>query len=74
MTSWINMCWVIGGLFSTGVLTGLMKNTSQWGYRIPFALQWIWPIPIILATLLAPERYALMDTLAHIARYIDQLY
>ena len=49
------MCWVIGGLFSTGVLTGLMKNTTQWGYRIPFALQWIWPIPIILATLLAPE-------------------
>lgn len=55
MTSWINMCWVIGGLLSTGILTGLMKNTTQWGYRIPFALQWIWPIPIILATLLAPE-------------------
>ena len=55
MTSWINMCWVIGGLFSTGVLTGLMKNTSQWGYRIPFALQWIWPVPIIIVTLLAPE-------------------
>ena len=55
MTSWINMCWVIGGLFSTGVLTGLMKNTSQWGYRVPFALQWIWPVPIIFATLLAPE-------------------
>ncbi|KAL6711423.1 hypothetical protein ACN47E_004357 [Coniothyrium glycines] len=55
MTSWINMCWVIGGLFSTGVLTGLMKDTSQWGYRVPFALQWIWPVPIMLATLLAPE-------------------
>ncbi|KAH7405633.1 general substrate transporter [Phaeosphaeria sp. MPI-PUGE-AT-0046c] len=55
MTSWINMCWVIGGLLSTGILTGLMKNTTQWGYRLPFALQWIWPIPIILATLLAPE-------------------
>ncbi|OAL05599.1 general substrate transporter [Phaeosphaeriaceae sp. SRC1lsM3a] len=55
MTSWINMCWVIGGLFSTGVLTGLMKNTTQWGYRIPFALQWIWPLPIIAATLMAPE-------------------
>jgi SP family general alpha glucoside:H+ symporter-like MFS transporter len=49
------MCWVIGGLLSTGILTGLMKNTTQWGYRIPFALQWIWPVPIILATLLAPE-------------------
>jgi SP family general alpha glucoside:H+ symporter-like MFS transporter len=55
MTSWINMCWVIGGLLSTGILTGLMKNTTQWGYRIPFALQWIWPIPIIIATFLAPE-------------------
>ena len=49
------MCWVIGGLLSTGILTGLMQNTTQWGYRIPFALQWIWPIPIILATFLAPE-------------------
>ncbi|KAA8622222.1 AraJ Arabinose efflux permease [Pyrenophora tritici-repentis] len=55
MTSWINMCWVIGGLLSTGILTGLMKNNTQWGYRIPFALQWIWPVPIIAATLLAPE-------------------
>ncbi|KNG51979.1 general substrate transporter [Stemphylium lycopersici] len=55
MTSWINMCWVIGGLLSTGILTGLMKNETQWGYRIPFALQWIWPIPIIVATLMAPE-------------------
>lgn len=49
------MCWVIGGLLSTGILTGLMKNETQWGYRIPFALQWIWPIPIMTATLLAPE-------------------
>ncbi|KAH7564036.1 hypothetical protein BM1_01083 [Bipolaris maydis] len=55
MTSWINMCWVIGGLLSTGILTGLMKNATQWGYRVPFAIQWIWPIPIIAATLLAPE-------------------
>lgn len=55
MTSWINMCWVIGGLLSTGILTGLMKNTTQWGYRIPFALQWIWPIPILVATFLCPE-------------------
>ncbi|KAI4948224.1 hypothetical protein J4E91_006218 [Alternaria rosae] len=55
MTSWINMCWVIGGLLSTGILTGLMQNTTQWGYRVPFALQWIWPIPIIAATFLAPE-------------------
>ena len=55
MTSWVNMCWVIGGLLSTGILRGLFNIDNQWGYRIPFALQWIWPIPIILATLLSPE-------------------
>jgi len=24
-------------------------------YRIPFAIQWIWPVPIIVGVLLAPE-------------------
>ncbi|KAL0945005.1 MFS maltose permease [Colletotrichum truncatum] len=55
MTSWVNMCWVIGQLISSGMLRGLLKIENQWGYRIPFALQWIWPIPIIIGTLFAPE-------------------
>ena len=55
MTSWINMCWVIGILISSGLLRGLMDIEGQWGYRIPFALQWMWPPPIIIATLFAPE-------------------
>ncbi|KAK9774667.1 hypothetical protein SCAR479_08752 [Seiridium cardinale] len=55
MTSWVNLCWVIGGLLSTGILRGLLKIDSEWGYRIPFALQWIWPIPITFATFLCPE-------------------
>ena len=55
MTSWVNMCWVIGGLLSTGILRGLFNIQSEWGYKIPFALQWIWPIPIIVTTLLCPE-------------------
>jgi MFS transporter, SP family, general alpha glucoside:H+ symporter len=28
---------------------------SKWSYKIPFAVQWIWPIPILIAALLAPE-------------------
>lgn len=28
---------------------------GQWAYRIPFALQWIWPIPIFILVTLAPE-------------------
>ncbi|KAG9252199.1 alpha glucoside transporter [Emericellopsis atlantica] len=55
MTSWINMCWVIGILLSSGILRGLMSIEGQWGYRIPFALQWIWPLPIIAVTFMAPE-------------------
>lgn len=55
MTSWVNLCWVIGGLISTGILRGLVDLGNEWSYRIPFALQWIWPIPIIIATLLCPE-------------------
>lgn len=23
-------------------LRALVRNTTQWGYRIPFAIQWIW--------------------------------
>ncbi|KAH6648241.1 general substrate transporter [Truncatella angustata] len=55
MTSWVNLCWVVGGLLSTGILRGLLNIDSEWGYRIPFALQWLWPIPITVATLLCPE-------------------
>lgn len=55
MTSWVNLCWVIGQLISSGMLRGLLNRTDEWGYRIPFAIQWIWPIPIIIGTMFAPE-------------------
>ncbi|CZS99223.1 hypothetical protein WAI453_008301 [Rhynchosporium graminicola] len=55
MTSWINMCWVIGQLISSGMLRGLLNRPDEWGYRIPFAIQWVWPIPIMIGTFLAPE-------------------
>lgn len=32
-----------------------MNNETQWGYRIPFAIQWVWPVPLFIAALLAPE-------------------
>lgn len=37
------------------MLKGLVDNTTQWGYRIPFAVQWVWPVPLFIAALLAPE-------------------
>lgn len=38
-----------------GVLRALVERTDQWAYKIPFALQWVWPIPIIIGVYFAPE-------------------
>ena len=48
------MCWVFGQFISSGVLKGVSKysETDQWAYRLPFGLQWIWPIPILIACIL----------------------
>lgn len=54
-TSYTNMCFIIGQLISGGVLRGLVSRMDQWGYRIPFALQWIWPIFLIPTIYFAPE-------------------
>ena len=55
LTSYVNLCWCIGQFISAGVLAGLVNNTTKWSYKIPFAIQWIWPIPLFLAALFAPE-------------------
>lgn len=55
LTTYVNLCWVIGQLLGSAVLRGLLDRTDQWGYRIPFALQWFWPIPIAIGVFLAPE-------------------
>jgi SP family general alpha glucoside:H+ symporter-like MFS transporter len=51
LTTYVNMCWVIGQIICSGVNRGLINNTTQWAYRIPFAIQWIWPIPIVSSVL-----------------------
>ncbi|UZP35058.1 hypothetical protein NXS19_002874 [Fusarium pseudograminearum] len=51
----VNMCWVIGQLLGTGVLRSLVHNESEWSYRLPFALQWAFAIPLLIAIMFAPE-------------------
>lgn len=55
LTTYVNLCWVIGQLIASGVLKGLLNLDGQWAYRIPFAIQWIWPVPIGLVVIFAPE-------------------
>ncbi|KAH7126333.1 general substrate transporter [Dactylonectria estremocensis] len=55
LTAYINLCWCIGQFISAGVLKGLVDNDTKWSYKIPFAVQWVWPIPLFIAAWLAPE-------------------
>lgn len=49
------MCWVIGHIMGAGVLTGLQSNTSEWGWKIPLALQWVFPLWLFIGAYFAPE-------------------
>ncbi|KAH6613049.1 general substrate transporter [Boeremia exigua] len=55
VTTYVNLCWVMGRILSTGVLRGTLSIQSDWSFRIPFAVQWVWPPFLILATYFAPE-------------------
>ncbi|CAN6642482.1 general alpha-glucoside permease [Trichomonascus vanleenenianus] len=55
LTTYINMCWVIGQIISQGVLRGCLNINNEWSYRIPFAIQWIWPPIILVLIYFAPE-------------------
>ncbi|KAI3535254.1 sugar porter family MFS transporter [Colletotrichum abscissum] len=55
LTTFINMCWVIGQFFSAAVNKGSYHHQDEWAYRIPFGVQWVWPIPILIGLFFAPE-------------------
>jgi hypothetical protein len=39
MNRFVNLCWVMGHLIGAGILNGLIGVKTEWGWRIPFALQ-----------------------------------
>ncbi|KAL6451383.1 MAL61 Maltose permease MAL61 [Candida maltosa Xu316] len=55
LTTYINCCWVFGQLISSGVIKAISNMTDPHAYRIAFAIQWAWPLPIAFAIFLAPE-------------------
>lgn len=54
LTTYVNLCWVIGQFISAGVLLGVQDRTDQWAYKIPFAVQWVWPVPLFILATFAP--------------------
>ncbi|KAF3347789.1 hypothetical protein VD0002_g9460 [Verticillium dahliae] len=55
LTTYVNFCWGLGQLIGIGVITSMLDRTDEWSYRIPYALQWIWPVPIMIGVYFAPE-------------------
>jgi hypothetical protein len=56
LTTYVNLCWVIGQFIAAGVLLGVQDRTDQWAYKIPFAIQWIWPVPLFILATFAPGK------------------
>jgi SP family general alpha glucoside:H+ symporter-like MFS transporter len=55
LTIYVNMCWAIGQFIAAGVMYALVDRPDEWSYRIPFAIQWVWPVPLIIGCWFAPE-------------------
>lgn len=55
LTSWTNMCFILGQLIAAGVMAGLVQNGTEWSYRVPFALQWFWPLVLVPTLCFAPD-------------------
>lgn len=49
------MCWGWGQLIGIGVIKSMVGRNDEWAYRIPYALQWMWPPFLILGVWFAPE-------------------
>lgn len=49
------MCWGAGILLSSGVVRAVVSVDGDMGWRLPFACQWAWPLPLMLVAYLAPE-------------------
>jgi SP family general alpha glucoside:H+ symporter-like MFS transporter len=40
---------------ASGALRGFLSRSDQWAYRIPYALQWMWPVPLVIGISFAPD-------------------
>lgn len=55
LTTYVNFCWGLGQFICIGVLMSMLNRDDEWAYRIPYALQWMWPVPLAIGIFFAPE-------------------
>ncbi|WVF71044.1 hypothetical protein IAT40_005841 [Kwoniella sp. CBS 6097] len=54
-TAWVCCAWGIGLTLSAGVIRACLGLNGDWAWRLPFALQWVWPPVLFIVTWFAPE-------------------
>lgn len=77
LTSYTNMCFIIGQLIAAAVLATLVDRPDEWAFRIPFALQWTWPAVLIPILFFAPEspwHLVRKGRIAEAERSLERLY
>ncbi|KAE8396733.1 general substrate transporter [Aspergillus alliaceus] len=55
LTCYVILCWAMGPIHSLRCPLRLAKVEGEWSYRVAYALQWIWPVPLFVLIMLAPE-------------------
>lgn len=55
LTSYVNLCFVMGQLIANGVTAGTQTMGDHWAYSLPFALQWVWVAVILPGLFFVPE-------------------
>jgi hypothetical protein len=55
LTTFVSMCWGIGAFLAAGILRGTLNLPGDAAWKVPYALQWIWPIPLFIIAWMAPE-------------------
>ncbi|KZP26240.1 maltose permease [Athelia psychrophila] len=54
LTAYVNLCWGVGILLSSGVVKATLPIASNWSWRLPFVVQWVWIVPLMSVVYLAP--------------------
>lgn len=54
-TATLQMSWSIGGIIVAAATYAYNQHTDQWAWRVPLALQWIFPVSLFIDTPRLPE-------------------
>ncbi|EJD45772.1 trehalose transport-related protein [Auricularia subglabra TFB-10046 SS5] len=55
LTAYVNLCWGVGILLSSGVVKASLGIENDWSWRMPFIIQWVWIPPLALIVYFCPR-------------------